>query len=159
VLYQDVALESGFEHTLSLDLYYNNRAGLFATPPTLDYTVSPNQQYRVDVLRPTADPASTASADVLATVFQTQVGDPSRLAATRISFDLTPFAGTTVRIRFAAVENQFFFEASVDDVVIQSARLLPTSMAQCKDGGWKTYGTTFKNQGRCVAFLQRGPKP
>jgi len=25
--------------------------------------------------------------------------------------------------------------------------------------GWKTYGDTFKNQGECVAFVQRGPKP
>jgi hypothetical protein len=35
---------------------------------------------------------------------------------------------------------------------------LPTSKDQCKNGGWRNYGTTFKNQGQCVAFVQRGPR-
>jgi hypothetical protein len=32
----------------------------------------------------------------------------------------------------------------------------PTSKDQCKNGGYKQYG--FKNQGQCVAFVERGPK-
>jgi hypothetical protein len=36
---------------------------------------------------------------------------------------------------------------------------LPTSQNQCKNGGWRGFGTTFPNQGQCVAFVQRGPKP
>lgn len=43
------------------------------------------------------------------------------------------------------------------DIVIQDAPPLPTSTDQCKNGGWKNYGLTFKNQGQCVAF-ERGPK-
>jgi hypothetical protein len=39
VLYQDVALEAGFKHTLSFDVYYNNHASAFATPPSLDFNV------------------------------------------------------------------------------------------------------------------------
>jgi hypothetical protein len=34
---------------------------------------------------------------------------------------------------------------------------LPTSTAQCMNGGWKTYG--FKNQGQCVSFVQTGKNP
>jgi hypothetical protein len=34
---------------------------------------------------------------------------------------------------------------------------LPTSIAQCKNGGWKTYGV-FKNQGDCVSFVASGGK-
>jgi hypothetical protein len=34
---------------------------------------------------------------------------------------------------------------------------LPTSKAQCKNGGWKTYGV-FKNQGDCVSFVASGGK-
>jgi hypothetical protein len=30
---------------------------------------------------------------------------------------------------------------------------LPTSKAQCKKGGWKSFGTKFKNQGQCVSSL------
>jgi hypothetical protein len=35
----------------------------------------------------------------------------------------------------------------------------PTSTDQCRDGGWRTLGGAFKNQGQCVAFVQRGPQP
>jgi len=31
---------------------------------------------------------------------------------------------------------------------------IPTSKEQCKDGGWKNYGTMFKNQGQCVSFVE-----
>ena len=33
----------------------------------------------------------------------------------------------------------------------------PTHKAQCENGGYTQLG--FKNQGQCVAFVQRGPKP
>jgi hypothetical protein len=29
----------------------------------------------------------------------------------------------------------------------------PTSKAQCKHGGWRNFGSTFKNQGQCVRFV------
>jgi hypothetical protein len=28
---------------------------------------------------------------------------------------------------------------------------------ECKNGGWRNFGDTFKDQGQCVAFVQRGP--
>ena len=30
---------------------------------------------------------------------------------------------------------------------------MPTSAAQCKNGGWMSYGTTFRNQGDCVSYV------
>jgi hemolysin type calcium-binding protein len=121
VLFQDVALEGSRSHKLSFLVYYENRAPSgFATPNSLDPNVIPNQQYRVDVLRPTAAPFSMAPGDILASVFRTRVGDPNSLAPTPISFDLSQFAGQTVRIRFAQVDNQFIFQASVDAVKITS---------------------------------------
>jgi hypothetical protein len=155
VLYQDVALAAGFKHTLSFEVYYNNHAGTFATPPTLDFHVFPNQQYRIDVLRPTAPVTSVAPSDVLATVSQTKVGDPPTLTPTPVSFGLSSFAGTTVRIRFAEVANQGNFNASVDNVTVTSKRLVPTSKDQCKKGGWRNY-PQFKNQGECVSFVETG---
>jgi hypothetical protein len=44
-------------------------------------------------------------------------------------------------------------------VVVTDAQPFPTTKEQCKDGGWRDFGDTFKNQGQCVAFVQRGPKP
>ncbi len=32
----------------------------------------------------------------------------------------------------------------------------PTSKDQCKHGGYAAFG--FKNQGQCIAFVQRGPQ-
>ena len=121
VLYQDVALEPGMSHSLSFILYYDNRNGTFHTPASLSYGTFPNQQYRVDIVKPSASPFSVAAADVLSAVFRTDVGDPASMAPTTITADLTPFAGTTVRLRFAEVDNQFFFQAGVDRVAIASA--------------------------------------
>jgi hypothetical protein len=38
------------------------------------------------------------------------------------------------------------------EIVVVDAPPLPVSTAQCKNGGWKTYGV-FKNQGDCVSFV------
>jgi hypothetical protein len=35
---------------------------------------------------------------------------------------------------------------------------LPTTKAECMNGGWKTYGV-FKNQGDCVSFVASGGRP
>jgi len=119
-LTRTVALEPGLLHTLSFVLYYQNFGGGFATPNTLDYSVVPNQQYRIDVLRATAPATSVAPADVLLQVFRTDDGDPSSMSPTRFSADLSRFAGSTVKLRFAEVDNQGNFLASVDDVQIAS---------------------------------------
>ena len=149
ILYQDVALEAGFHHRLTFTVYYRNRNGAFATPATLGHNGPPNQQYRVDVLSPSAPVKSVAPGDVLATVFQTNVGDPARMAPTPTSFDLSGFGGTTLRIRFAEVDNQLYFRASVDNVEITTTPILKK---ECKNGGWRTFGSFFKNQGDCVTF-------
>jgi hypothetical protein len=36
---------------------------------------------------------------------------------------------------------------------------LPENKEECNNGGWRDFGDAFKNQGQCVAFVQRGPKP
>ena len=43
------------------------------------------------------------------------------------------------------------------DLVVVDAPPSPTSKDQCTNGGYVRYG--FKNQGQCVAFVQRGPTP
>jgi hypothetical protein len=35
---------------------------------------------------------------------------------------------------------------------------LPTTTAQCKNGGWRNFGSKFKNQGDCVSFVATGGK-
>jgi len=45
------------------------------------------------------------------------------------------------------------------DYIVVDDPALPTSKEQCKNDGWKAFGEAFRNQGQCVAFVQRGPKP
>jgi hypothetical protein len=131
VLYKDIRLKRNMKHKLSFFLYYDNKsnpgaadAGAFYTPipNTLDYAGESNQQYRVDVLKRSADPFSVDPSDVLATIFSTKEGDPSKLEPTLLTFNLTRFAGKTVRLRFAEVDNEGFFLASVDRVKVTSKR-------------------------------------
>ncbi|MGH9941600.1 MAG: SBBP repeat-containing protein, partial [Pyrinomonadaceae bacterium] len=121
LLYRDFTLAAGQTHTLSFNLSYRNRAQAFTTPDTLNCQSPANQQYRVDIVNPDAPVDSISAGDILATVFRTNVGAPLTLDPTGFNFDLTPFAGRTVRVRFAEVDNQGFFQASVDDVRLTSA--------------------------------------
>ncbi len=111
-LWQDVALEPEATHTLSLLAYYQSQLPLSTpSPDTLSLEESvlgsqANEQYRIDVMKPSAPLDSLNPEDILATVFKTETGSPLQMKPTRFSVDLTPFAGQTVRIR-AVVVNRF----------------------------------------------------
>jgi hypothetical protein len=124
ILYQDVALEPYYSHSLGLTLYYVSQAPIFVpNPNTLSSnpkTTEHNQQLRVDVMKPTAPIESLDPTDILATVFANKNGDPTSMAPTRLSADLTPFGGQTVRLRIANAVLDYYFLSGVDDVSITS---------------------------------------
>lgn len=99
---------------------YRNDAAAFFSPNSLSESSGPNQQFRIDVVKPGAPIRSLATGDVLANVFGTKPGDPRTRTPFAVTYDLTPFAGQTVRLRFAEVDNQFFFRVGVDAVGITS---------------------------------------
>lgn len=129
ILYQDIALEPGMTHVLSLAAYYNSAAPITVpTPDTLSIANgSPNQQYRIDVMKPSAPIDSVNPADILSTVFQTDDDDPSAAPPLSRSVDLTPFAGQVVRLRVAEVDSLDYLNAGIDAVSIQSAPIPPNS--------------------------------
>jgi len=86
----------------------------------LSYLTDPNQQYRVDIMKPGTPVKSVAPLDVLDTVLSTKVGDPLGMNPTTMTADLSPFAGKTVRLRFALVENVAGFYGGVDNVKVRS---------------------------------------
>jgi hypothetical protein len=43
-------------------------------------------------------------------------------------------------------------------ITVHDAPPLPTSKDQCKNGGWRNF-PGFRNQGECVAFVERHPQP
>jgi PEP-CTERM motif-containing protein len=122
LLYQDFLVPFGVGAAeLAFDLFIGNRNGTFFTPASLNYVGSgSNQQARVDIIRVAADPFSVAAADVLLNLYQTMVGDPAVSGYTGFTFNLASFLsaheGETLRLRFAEVDNQFFFQAGVDRV-------------------------------------------
>ena len=51
-------------------------------------------------------------------VYRTEPGDPALQGYRTIRTSLTPFAGRTVRLRFAEVDNQGNFQVGIDQVRI-----------------------------------------
>lgn len=122
ILYQDIALEPYWTHQLSLLVYYRSEAPLVTPSPETLEANGPfeNQQYRIDVMKPTAPITSVEPSDILATVFATSTGSPLELGPTPYTVNLSAFAGQTVRLRFAEADNQGYFAAGTDSVAIAS---------------------------------------
>jgi sugar lactone lactonase YvrE len=133
ILYQDVTIPAGSSAHLSMLVAYVNQFSGFATPATLDYHTVPNQQVRIDIINPNADLLSTSPGDVLLNVFQTHAGDRNTLDPTEVDADLSAFAGQTVRLRIAVVDNEFYLNAAVDDVSLLTQ---PTSPSPTPTPTW-----------------------
>ena len=124
--------------TLQFDLFLSNQGGAYFAPPTLDFNTNPNQQARVDIMTTTADPFSVAPGDVLLNVYQTNPGDPLLSGYTTVSTDLTTLLqahlGETLRLRFAEVDNQGFFNAGVDRISLTAVIPEPATWALTLSG-------------------------
>jgi hypothetical protein len=102
-------------------------------------------------------PAGTDTLGITSTFRETNLDPPQDLP-------ITDCPATLVRLsqdfyRKFAVPATSVLPQYQQDYVVADAQPLPTSKDQCKNGGWRNYGSTFKNQGQCVAFVQHGPKP
>jgi len=86
--------------------------------------VIPNQQARVDILSANAGPQDVGGG-VLRTLFQTNVGDPLVSGYNSLAFNLSDFEGQDVQLRFSEVDNGFFFQMGVDDVLFEEAPIGP----------------------------------
>lgn len=97
-----------------------------------------NQQFRADIMMPGSDTFAVDAA-VLANVYQTDPGDPLVSGYSTVTYDLSAYAGQTIRIRFAEVDNLTFFQVGVDNVAILDA---PGGSATgaVSNGGFETNG-------------------
>jgi D-alanyl-D-alanine carboxypeptidase len=120
ILYRDLRLEGRF--SLQLSVFYTG-TGPFSSPATLAYdTPEANQQFRIDLVRPSAPIDSVAKGDVLVNVFRTSPGDPARRQPTEVSLDVSAWAGQTVRLRLATTDNQGPLRVGVDNIRFQRTR-------------------------------------
>lgn len=127
ILYQDVFLEPGFSHQLALTFYYRSTEPIVVPSPealTLD-GLTENQHVRVDVMNPAAPIDSVNPSAILATLFANRNDDPEVVPPTRLSANLSAFAGQTVRIRIANSVTEGPFNTGLDEVSITSSPLAP----------------------------------
>jgi len=88
------------------------------SPETLALGPEMNQHVRVDVVKPSAPLDTVAPGDILATLYVSKNGDPEALAPTRLTADLTPFAGQTIRLRVATSVTLGPINSGLDGVTI-----------------------------------------
>ena len=121
ILFQDVAIPAGSSPVLSFKFFIRSASDFF-TPDSLSHHVSPNQQFRVDVIDPAAD---LFTLDVLQNVLVVGVGNRRTFGYDLQTATLAGFGGRTVRLRFLEVDNQGCFNAGVDDVRLETAGTNP----------------------------------
>jgi D-alanyl-D-alanine carboxypeptidase len=114
ILYRDVKLDGRLR--LHLTAFYAGVGGL-SSPRSLAYDdAGANEQFRIDLVAPSAPIDSVAHGDVLSNIFATSAGDPDRREPTTASVDLSRWAGQTVRLRLAVTDNAGPLRAGVDDI-------------------------------------------
>jgi hypothetical protein len=130
ILYRDVKLDGRLR--LHLSVFYAGVGG-FRGPPSLAYDEAANQQFRIDVVAPSAPIDSVAHEDVLVNVFSTSAGDPDRREPSGVSVDLSRWAGETVRLRLASTDNQGPLRAG------------STTSASSRSARMRTRGSSFRS--------------
>jgi D-alanyl-D-alanine carboxypeptidase len=116
ILYRDVRLDGRF--TLHMTAFYAGAAPI-KSPATLAHeTPEENEQFRIDLVRPSAPIDSVAKADVLVNVFHASSGEFA-LRPTAVSVDVLRWAGQTVRLRLAATDNRGPLRVGVDNIRFQ----------------------------------------
>ncbi len=89
----------------------------FATPEMfdLDFHAPLSHQFRIDLMQPDTAPFAIGD-EVLAPLFRTEAGDPPIIAYQRMLFDLTPYAGQRVVLRFIHNQDNFGMVSGIDNV-------------------------------------------
>ena len=129
VLYQDFVVPTGVTSANLSFMQLVASQAAFSNPGSLDYLVNPNQHARVDIMTSVSQPFSTAVADVLLNL---QIHVANTAGYENAAFDLTALLqaheGETLRLRFAEVDNQLFFNNGIDNVNLDVTAPEPASM-------------------------------
>jgi len=144
LLYQDITVPSeGLR--LVCDLYVKNDAGFYNDAGSFEWGGGSNQMARIDLLDPTA-PVDDLGAGVLENIYHLGPGDPNEIPYQPLPIDLSPYAGQTVRLRFAQVDNEGILNIGVDNC--RSAVCVPDEETACLLSGrfevkvqWTDFGS------------------
>jgi D-alanyl-D-alanine carboxypeptidase len=123
ILYRDFRLDGLFR--LHVTVFYAGTRP-FSSPKTLAHDAGgANQQFRIDLLDPSAPVDSVAEGDVLVTVFRTLPGDSKRKEPSEVSMDVSALAGQTARLRLAVADNQGPLRVGVDNIRFEPTGIDP----------------------------------
>lgn len=153
ILTQDVTLEPGHTHTLSLKYWYFSLAA-WEVPDPLSYAHDPisNQQMVIDVVKAGTDPFSPEASAVLATVQKPAPTGPTTSDGWKTAqVDLSAFAGQTVRLRAIDVNTNNFLLVGLDDIAVESKDVTKPTLGSVKIGKTKIT-TTGKGAGTTFSF-------
>ena len=117
-MYQDVVL-LGSATILSWDMFYTNHAVGFN-----------DNQYLAVHIRDLND-------NIVETLFKTESGDPQSISMTNFAYDISAYAGTTVRIDVEMKVRQGFLDAGFDNFIIEQIdNTEPPGWDKGKKAGW-----------------------
>jgi hypothetical protein len=118
---------------------------------TITITFSkPVSDFSVDVLNGTVSLSYTVASDLGGTVTKTLA------ASTNSGMDTFTLAETGITsVTISPTTPSDFWDFFIDNVRFTEAPTAPTAAAECKNGGWDTFGV-FKNQGDCVSNVATG---
>jgi len=120
-LLQSFTVGAGNSVVFSFDMFANNwNAVTVVGPQGLNFNGAANQHARVDLLTGSANAFDTGAGVIHNFFLGADAPNAIVHAYTHYSFDISSFvaAGGTFQIRFAEVDNQFFFNQGIDNVVV-----------------------------------------
>lgn len=137
ILHRRLRLADDATNKLSFFLAWDNSADRFHTPDSFEFDdgamprgvtgppENPNQQFRIDILKPKAPPDTLKDSQILATLFRVRNNTDLRRRYKSESFNLTRLGleGGKVRFRVAEVDNQAPLLVGVDQVKLRSKPL------------------------------------
>lgn len=131
-MHQSVQVPTSGGGILGFDLQYKNHNGSFS-----------NSQFIAVEVR---NPATNA---LIQTVFKTLPGDPIAIPMTHFTFDLSAYAGQTVRLQIIdATINNFYFDVLLDNITLSGSNLVNGSFETGDYTGW----AIGSNNGYCGTF-------
>lgn len=133
ILHRRLRLKEGEANKLSFLLAWDNNGGQFVTPDNFDFDdggaargmvgppENPNQQFRIDILKPNAPVDTLRDRQILATLFKVRPNTQDRRRYKKERFNLTALGlDGTVRFRVAEVDNQGELPVGIDAVKLKS---------------------------------------
>ena len=114
IRYQDVTLPAAYHVWLKARYYFANYHTAYINPVDFS-TAHPNQQVRIDIMYPAA-PLDDLGSGVLRNLVSTGPGTPPFVGPNPTRWEVTGFAGQTVRIRIAVVTTEAPLVVCIDGV-------------------------------------------